>query len=62
MYHQDKQENVFGLYPAVQEFQFTGDEKGLTKYGFVIEERAFNWSVIDRKIKLLKLDIKKANE
>ena len=44
-YHEDKQENVFGLSLAVQEFRFSGEEKGLTKYGHTIE---FDWAVIDR--------------
>ena len=45
-----------------QAFRFTGDEKGLTKYGLVIEEREFDWSVIDWKIKLLIQDKKKVNK
>ena len=36
--------------------------KGLTKYELTIEEKEFDWAVIDRKIKFLKLDVKKANE
>ena len=45
-----KQEHVYDLSPAFQEFRFTGEEK------------EFDWMVIDQKIKFLALDVKKANK